>query len=104
MTRVAQISKANGPFELVEREIPEPGPNTVRVAVDACAGGERSGGSGLGVEGLRTAVPSTGPLYHLCSGAHDDQANRHGRAPRAHRGVPIPTGAVLPPVALISFG
>jgi D-arabinose 1-dehydrogenase-like Zn-dependent alcohol dehydrogenase len=36
MMRVAQISKANGPFELVEREIPEPGPNTVRVAVDAC--------------------------------------------------------------------
>ena len=34
--RVAQISKANGPFELVEREVPEPGPNTVRVAVDAC--------------------------------------------------------------------
>ena len=35
------MSKANGPFELLEREIPEPGPNTVRVAVDACAGGER---------------------------------------------------------------
>lgn len=34
--RVAQISNANGPFELVEREVPEPGPNTVRVAVDAC--------------------------------------------------------------------
>ena len=34
--RVAQISQANGPFELVERELPEPGPNTVRVAVDAC--------------------------------------------------------------------
>jgi D-arabinose 1-dehydrogenase-like Zn-dependent alcohol dehydrogenase len=36
MMRVAQISKANGPFELVERAIPEPGPNTVRVTVDAC--------------------------------------------------------------------
>ena len=34
--RVAQISKADGPFELVEREVPEPGPNAVRVAVDAC--------------------------------------------------------------------
>jgi alcohol dehydrogenase/propanol-preferring alcohol dehydrogenase len=34
--RVAQVSVANGPFELVERQIPEPGPNTVRVAVDAC--------------------------------------------------------------------
>ena len=36
MMRVAQVSKANGPFELVEREIPEPGLNTVRIAVDAC--------------------------------------------------------------------
>ena len=36
MMRVAQISKANGPFEVVERDIPEPGPNTVRVAIDAC--------------------------------------------------------------------
>jgi D-arabinose 1-dehydrogenase-like Zn-dependent alcohol dehydrogenase len=36
MMHVAQISRANGPFELVERDIPEPGPNTVRVAVDAC--------------------------------------------------------------------
>jgi D-arabinose 1-dehydrogenase-like Zn-dependent alcohol dehydrogenase len=34
--RVAQISKINGPLELVERELPQPGPNTVRVAVDAC--------------------------------------------------------------------
>jgi D-arabinose 1-dehydrogenase-like Zn-dependent alcohol dehydrogenase len=34
--RVAQISVANGPFELVERKVPEPGPNRVRVAVDAC--------------------------------------------------------------------
>ena len=34
--RVAQISKADGPFELVERAVPEPGPNSVRVAVDAC--------------------------------------------------------------------
>jgi alcohol dehydrogenase/propanol-preferring alcohol dehydrogenase len=36
MTRVAQISAPNGPFELVERPRPEPGPNTVRVAVEAC--------------------------------------------------------------------
>lgn len=39
MMRVAQVSRANGPFEFVEREIPEPSPNTVPVAVDACAGG-----------------------------------------------------------------
>jgi len=34
--RVAQVSTANGPFELVERERPEPVRNTVRVAVEAC--------------------------------------------------------------------
>ena len=36
MMRAAQISKAGGPFELVERPIPQPGPGTVRVKVEAC--------------------------------------------------------------------
>src|SRR5919199_565652 len=34
--KVAQISKPGGDFELVEREIPEPGPGQVRVKVEAC--------------------------------------------------------------------
>lgn len=34
--RVAQISKAGGDFELVEREIPQPGAGQVRVKVEAC--------------------------------------------------------------------
>src|SRR3954465_1634138 len=34
--RVAQISRPNGPFELVERPIPEPGAGTVRIKVLAC--------------------------------------------------------------------
>ncbi|HTZ35790.1 MAG TPA: alcohol dehydrogenase [Stellaceae bacterium] len=34
--RVAQISRAKGPFEIVEREIPEPGVGEVRVKVAAC--------------------------------------------------------------------
>lgn len=34
--RVVQITHAGGPFELVEREIPEPGVGQVRVKVDAC--------------------------------------------------------------------
>jgi D-arabinose 1-dehydrogenase-like Zn-dependent alcohol dehydrogenase len=33
---VAQISKAGGDFELVERDIPKPGAGQVRVKVDAC--------------------------------------------------------------------
>ncbi|WP_335936393.1 alcohol dehydrogenase catalytic domain-containing protein [Streptomyces sp. PTD5-9] len=34
--RVAQVATAGGPFELVEREVPQPGPCHVRIAVDAC--------------------------------------------------------------------
>lgn len=34
--RVVQVRAANGPFELVEREVPAPGPGQVRVRVEAC--------------------------------------------------------------------
>jgi D-arabinose 1-dehydrogenase-like Zn-dependent alcohol dehydrogenase len=34
--KVAQVSKPGGPFELVEREIPQPGPGQVRIKVQAC--------------------------------------------------------------------
>jgi len=34
--KVAQISKAGGDFELVERNIPEPGAGQVRVKIEAC--------------------------------------------------------------------
>jgi D-arabinose 1-dehydrogenase-like Zn-dependent alcohol dehydrogenase len=34
--RAVQVTRANGPFELVEREIPDPGPRNVRVKVQAC--------------------------------------------------------------------
>ncbi|SCF78899.1 alcohol dehydrogenase [Streptomyces sp. Ncost-T10-10d] len=34
--RAAQVATAAGPFEIVEREVPQPGPCHVRVAVDAC--------------------------------------------------------------------
>ena len=34
--RVAQVSRPKGPFEIVERPIPEPGPGTVRIKVRAC--------------------------------------------------------------------
>jgi D-arabinose 1-dehydrogenase-like Zn-dependent alcohol dehydrogenase len=34
--KVAQISKAGGEFEIVERKIPEPGPGHVRIRVEAC--------------------------------------------------------------------
>src|ERR1700733_14105025 len=34
--KAVQISKANAPFELVDRPIPEPGPGQVRIKVEAC--------------------------------------------------------------------
>jgi D-arabinose 1-dehydrogenase-like Zn-dependent alcohol dehydrogenase len=34
--RVAQVSSPKGPFEIVERPIPEPGDGTVRIKVQAC--------------------------------------------------------------------
>ncbi|MFF3728832.1 alcohol dehydrogenase catalytic domain-containing protein [Streptomyces sp. NPDC002476] len=34
--RVARVAMAGGPFELVGREVPQPGPGDVRIAVDAC--------------------------------------------------------------------
>jgi D-arabinose 1-dehydrogenase-like Zn-dependent alcohol dehydrogenase len=34
--RVVQVSRPNGPFEIVERPIPGPGPGTVRIKVLAC--------------------------------------------------------------------
>jgi D-arabinose 1-dehydrogenase-like Zn-dependent alcohol dehydrogenase len=34
--RAAQISRPGGPFELVDRPIPEPGPGWVRIKVQAC--------------------------------------------------------------------
>jgi D-arabinose 1-dehydrogenase-like Zn-dependent alcohol dehydrogenase len=34
--RVAQVSRPNGPFEIVERPIPEPGAGSVRIKVQAC--------------------------------------------------------------------
>jgi D-arabinose 1-dehydrogenase-like Zn-dependent alcohol dehydrogenase len=36
MMRVAQVPRPNGPFEIVERPIPEPGPGAVRIRVRAC--------------------------------------------------------------------
>ena len=34
--RAAQISKAHGDWEIVERDVPDPGPRQVRIKVEAC--------------------------------------------------------------------
>jgi D-arabinose 1-dehydrogenase-like Zn-dependent alcohol dehydrogenase len=35
-SRFIQVSKPNGPFEIVERDIPEPSAEQVRIKVQAC--------------------------------------------------------------------
>jgi len=34
--KVVQVSKEGGPFELAERDVPEPGPRHIRIKVEAC--------------------------------------------------------------------
>jgi D-arabinose 1-dehydrogenase-like Zn-dependent alcohol dehydrogenase len=34
--RAVQVPRPNGPFEIVERDIPEPGPGSIRIKVQAC--------------------------------------------------------------------
>ncbi len=34
--RVVQVSRPGGPFEIVERQVPDPGPGSVRIKVQAC--------------------------------------------------------------------
>lgn len=34
--RYVQVSKPGGPLEIMEREVPEPGPSQVRIKVQAC--------------------------------------------------------------------
>jgi D-arabinose 1-dehydrogenase-like Zn-dependent alcohol dehydrogenase len=34
--RVVQVSRPNGPFEIVERQIPDPGAGSVRIRLQAC--------------------------------------------------------------------
>src|SRR5881275_3272423 len=34
--RAVQVLRPNAPFEIVEREIPDPGPGSVRIKVQAC--------------------------------------------------------------------
>src|SRR5256714_12797056 len=34
--RVVQVARPKGPFEIVQRDIPEPGPGSVRIKVQAC--------------------------------------------------------------------
>ena len=34
--RAVQVSRPNGPFEIVERQIPEPGAGSIRIRVQVC--------------------------------------------------------------------
>jgi hypothetical protein len=55
--KVAQINKPGANFELVERDIPEPGPGEVRIKVEACGiGSSSSFAKYLPVRGPRTVT------------------------------------------------
>src|SRR6266702_2269222 len=34
--KAVQVSKPNGPFEVVSRDVPDPGPGEIRIKVEAC--------------------------------------------------------------------
>ena len=36
MMRAVQVTRSKGPFELIEREIPQPAAGQVRIKVEAC--------------------------------------------------------------------
>ena len=50
--KTAPIRKAGGDFELIERDIPQPGRGQVRVKVEACGISQRHVGKGRYVAGF----------------------------------------------------
>jgi D-arabinose 1-dehydrogenase-like Zn-dependent alcohol dehydrogenase len=66
--RAVQVSRRNGPLELVERDIPTPGRNAVRVKVEAC--GVCHSDSGV-VDGLFPFVEYPRVLGHEVAGVID---------------------------------
>jgi D-arabinose 1-dehydrogenase-like Zn-dependent alcohol dehydrogenase len=77
--RAFQVTAANGPFELVQREFPEPGPGHVRIRVQACGVCHSDGVTKLGlfpgiayprvpgheVAGVLDAVASDVPIFKV---------------------------------------
>ena len=51
--RVAQVSRPKGPFEIVERPIPEPGAGSVRIKVQAAASATAIRSSKRGFPGIQ---------------------------------------------------
>jgi len=66
--RSVQVPRANGPLELVERDIPEPGSAEVRIKVQAC--GVCHGGS-VTKEGLFPGILYPRVLGHEVAGIID---------------------------------
>ena len=66
--RAVQVSKANGPFEIVERDIPEPDGAQVRIKVQACG---VCHGDSVTKEGLFPDIQYPRVLGHEVAGVID---------------------------------
>src|SRR5947207_14497005 len=71
--RVVQVSRPNGPFEIVERPIPEPGPGTVLIKVLACG---ICHSDSVTKEGLYSAIQYPRVHGHEVAGATDADGPR----------------------------
>ena len=70
--RVVQVEKKSGPFELGERELPQPGPGEVRVKVQACG---VCHSDSIAKEGLFPSVPYPIVPGHEIAGVIDAVGN-----------------------------
>ena len=78
---VVQLGKKNAPFELVERELPQPGPGEVRVKVQACG---VCHSDSIAKEGLFPSVPYPIVPGHEIAGVIDAVGSRRDRLDRGH--------------------
>jgi D-arabinose 1-dehydrogenase-like Zn-dependent alcohol dehydrogenase len=67
-SRFVQVSKPGGPLEIVERDIPEPGPAQVRIKVQACG---ICHGDSVTKEGLFPGIQYPRVLGHEVAGVID---------------------------------
>jgi NADPH:quinone reductase-like Zn-dependent oxidoreductase len=69
--RVVQVTRPNGSFAIVEREIPDPGAGQVRIKVEACG---ICHSDSMTKEGLRPGIQYPGVPGHEIAGIVDEVA------------------------------
>jgi alcohol dehydrogenase len=94
--RVVQVGKKGGPFELVERELPQPRPGEVRVNVQACG---VCHSDSIAKEGLFPTVPYPIVPGHEIAGVIDAVGDGHACRCRLVRRPLWPVRAMPPRVS-----